>query len=173
MPADQVIIIRHAQKPTQKPKQMGGTPRRDRRPQIPDRSELAACRGACRSPGWSRLEWGGCVHRASRCDFRGRRWEKKVRIYDSETEVGSHSRRPLQTVTLLAETLKLALVTTHTKGEEQALVDDALGGPGVVLIFWRNQNIATIGDLIVGDDTTLPQNGPEDRYDLIYVFDRV
>lgn len=76
-------------------------------------------------------------------------------------------------MTLLAETLKLVPVTTHTKGEEQALVDDALGRLGVVLIFWRHQNIAAIGNLIVGEDTTVPQNGSEDCYDLIYVFDRV
>ena len=52
--------------------------------------------------------------------------------------VGSHSRRPLQTVTPLAEALKLAPVTTHTKGEEQALVADALGRPGTVLICWQD-----------------------------------
>ena len=87
-------------------------------------------------------------------------------------EVGSHSRRPLQTVTPLAEALKLAPVTTHTKGEEQALVDDALGRPGTILICWQHENIAAIGNLIVGNNTTVPQSWPEDRYDLIYVFDR-
>ena len=85
--------------------------------------------------------------------------------------VGSHSRRPLQTVTPLAEALKLTPVTTHTKGEEQALVDDALGRSGIVLICWQHQNIAAIGNLIVGNNTTVPQSWPEDRYDLIYVFE--
>ena len=83
-----------------------------------------------------------------------------------QVEVGSHSRRPLQTVTPLAEALKLAPVTTHTKGEEQALVADALGRAGTVLICWQHQNIAAIGNLIVGNDTTVPQSWPEDRYDL-------
>ena len=75
-------------------------------------------------------------------------------------------------MTRLAEALKLAPLTTHTKGEEQALVEDALGRPGTVLICWQHQNIAAIGNLIVGNNTTVPQNWPEDRYDLIYVFDR-
>ena len=87
-------------------------------------------------------------------------------------EVGSHSRRPLQTVTRLAEALQLTPVTTHTKGEEQALVADAIGRPGTVLICWQHENIAAIGNLIVGNNTTVPQSWPEDRYDLIYVFDR-
>jgi hypothetical protein len=63
-------------------------------------------------------------------------------------------------------------VTSHTKGEEQALVEDALGRSGVVLICWQHQNIAAIGNLIVGNTTTVPQSWPKDRYDLIYVFDR-
>ena len=95
--------------------------------------------------------------------------KKKARIGDKEVVVGSHSRRPLQTVTPLAEALKLTPVTTHTKGEEQALVDDALGRPGIVLICWQHENIAAIGNLIVGNNTTVPQSWPEDRYDLIYV----
>jgi hypothetical protein len=98
--------------------------------------------------------------------------KKKVRIGDREVAVGSHSRRPLQTVSLLAAALGLSPVTAHTKGEEQALVEDALGRSGVVLICWQHQNIAAIGNLIVGNTTTVPQSWPGDRYDLIYAFDR-
>ena len=49
---------------------------------------------------------------------------------------------------------------------------DAIGRPGTILICWQHENIAAIGNLIVGNNTTVPQNWPEDRYDLIYVFDR-
>ena len=97
--------------------------------------------------------------------------KRTERIGDKEVVVGSHSRRPLQTVTPLAEALKLTPVTIHTKGEEQALVHDALGRSGTVLICWQHQNIAAIGNLIVGNNTTVPQSWPEDRYDLIYVFE--
>ena len=61
----------------------------------------------------------------------------------------------LQTVTRLAEALKLTPVTTHTKGEEQALVADAIGRPGTVLICWQHEDIAAIGNLIVGNNTTV------------------
>lgn len=95
-----------------------------------------------------------------------------MRVGDRQVAVGSHSRRPLQTVSPLAAALELTPVTTHSKGEEQALVEDALSRSGVVLICWQHQNIAAIGNLIVGNTTTVPQSWPEDRYDLIYVFDR-
>ena len=72
----------------------------------------------------------------------------------------------------LAAALTLTPVTTHTKGEEQALVADAIGRLGVVLICWQHQDIPAIGNLIVGNQTTVPQSWPEDRYDLIWLFDR-
>jgi hypothetical protein len=51
-------------------------------------------------------------------------------------------------------------------------VRDALSRDGIVLICWQHEDIPTIGNLIVGNDTTVPQSWPEDRYDLIWVFDR-
>jgi hypothetical protein len=98
--------------------------------------------------------------------------KKKVRIGGKEVEIGSHSRRPVQTVTPLAETLELAVVTTYTKGEEPALVADAVGRAGTVLICWQHEKIADIGNLITGNNTTVPQSWPDGQYDVIYVFDR-
>ena len=98
---------------------------------------------------------------------------KKQAIIDGKSvTVGSHSRRPLETVTPMAERLGLEPLTIFTKGEEQALVRDALSRDGVVLICWQHEDIPKIGNLIVGNGTTVPQNWPEDRYDLIWVFDR-
>jgi hypothetical protein len=85
---------------------------------------------------------------------------------------GSHSRRPLQTVTAMAERMGLTPVTSHTKGEEAELVEDVLGRDDSVLIRWQHEDIPTIGNRIIGDATTVPQAWPENRYDLIWVFDR-
>ena len=173
MPADQIIVIRHAQKPTRKPKHIG------------IREDGTADPESLTVRGWQHAGAlaavfagrgsGAADALVARPDviFAAGAGKKRARIGGKEVEVGSHSRRPLQTVTPLAEALKLAPVTTHTKGEEQALVDDALGRSGTVLICWQHQNIAAIGNLIAGNSTTVPQSWPEDRYDLIYVFDRV
>jgi hypothetical protein len=170
MPADRIIVIRHAQKPTRKPRHMG------------IREDGTADPESLTVRGWQHAgalaasfagpETADALGARPDVIFAAGAGKKKVRSDGKQTEVGSHSRRPLQTVTPLARTLRLTPVTTHTKGEERALVDDALGRPGTVLICWQHQNIAAIGDLIVGDDTTVPRVWPEDCYDLIYLFDR-
>ena len=172
MPADQIIVIRHAQKPTHKPKHIGIREDGTADPKsltVRGWQHAGALAAVFAGPGS-----GADDALAARPDviFAAGAGKKTARIGGKEVEVGSHSRRPLQTVTPLAEALKLAPVTTHTKGEEQALVDDVLGRPGTVLICWQHENIAAIGNLIVGNNTTVPQIWPEDRYDLIYVFDR-
>lgn len=172
MSADQIIVIRHAQKPTHEPKRMGV--REDGTADSESLTVLGWRHAGALAAVLAGPRTGAADALLGRPDviFAASAGKKKVRVDDKEVEVGSHSRRPLQTVTPLAQALMLDPVTTHTKGEEQALVDDALGRPGVVLICWQHQNIAAIGNLIVGDDTTVPQIWPEDRYDLIYVFDR-
>ena len=98
--------------------------------------------------------------------------KKKVMMNGKSVTVGSHSRRPLETVTPMAERLALVPLTGFTKGEEPAMIRDALSRDGVILICWQHEDIPTIGNLIVGNDTTVPQSWPEERYDLIWVFDR-
>ena len=172
MPADQIIVIRHAQKPTHKPKHIGIREDGTADPEsltVRGWQHAGALAAVFAGPGSGKAD--ALVARPD-VIFAASAGKKKARIDGKEVEVGSHSRRPLQTVTRLAEALKLTPVTTHTKGEEQALVADALGRPGTVLICWQHENIAAIGNLIVGNNTTVPQSWPEDRYDLIYVFDR-
>jgi hypothetical protein len=172
MPPEQIIVIRHAQKPTLEPKHIG-----IREDGTADPESLTV-RGWQHAGALAAVFAGagsGAAHAlGARPDviFAAGAGKKKVEIGGKDVEVGSHSRRPIQTVTPLAETLKLALVTTYTKGEESALVADALGRPGYVLICWQHENIAVIGNLIIGNTTTVPQSWPEDQYDIIYVFDR-
>lgn len=172
MPANQIIVIRHAQKPTHAPKHIGILEDGTADPESltvhgwQHAGALAAVLGARAS--------GAEDPRTPRPDviFAAGVGKKKVRIAGKEVEVGSHSKRPLQTIAPLARALGLEPVTDHTKGEEAALVADARGRDGTVLICWQHENIAAIGNLIVGNDTTVPQIWPDDRYDLIYVFDR-
>jgi len=79
--------------------------------------------------------------------------------------------RPLQTIIPLAERLELPVDTSFVKGEERELADCALRLPGVVLISWEHNNIHQIANRILGDSTTAPQRWPEDRFDLVWVFD--
>jgi hypothetical protein len=170
--AKQVIVIRHAQKPTSHPKHLGvredGT--RD--------SESLTVRGWMHAGALAAVFGGPGAHPVeAHLDrpnfiFAAGSGKKQAIVDGKSATVGSHSRRPVETVTPMAERLGLVPLTMYSKGEEQALVRDALSRQGVVLICWQHEDIPTIGNLIVGNDVTVPQSWPEDRYDLIWVFDR-
>jgi hypothetical protein len=173
MPADQVIVIRHAEKPTAQPKRHGV-----REDGTSDKESLTV-------RGWQHAGSLAAVFAAAgtppaepglgRPDhiFAAGIGKKRVKSADGKTTTfGSHSRRPLETVTPMATRLGLAPVTAHSKGEEEALVKDALSRAGTVLICWQHEDIPRIGNLIMSDTRSVPQSWPEDRYDLIWVFDR-
>jgi hypothetical protein len=88
--------------------------------------------------------------------------------------IGPHSKsqRPQNTVAPLAAKLGLQLNTNYLKGEEAKLVGDVLASDGVVLIAWEHQAIPVIGNSIIGNDTLCPQSWPENRFDVVWVFDQ-
>jgi broad specificity phosphatase PhoE len=175
MAPKQIIIIRHAQKPTAKPRRRGV-----REDGHNDRESLTV-------QGWQHAGSLAAIfvgpgpnpfeHGLNRPDviFAAGIGKKRVEGANGKTvTVGSHSGRPLQTVTATAERMGLTPVTSHTKGEEAELVKDVLGrSDDTVLICWQHEDIPTIGNRIIGDETTVPQAWPENRYDLIWVFDRI
>jgi hypothetical protein len=172
MPPDRIIVIRHAQKPTRSPRHRGV-----RDDGTPDPESLSV-------RGWQHAGALAAIFAGRGADapdplvarpdviFAAGVGKKTVRIDGRDVKVGSHSRRPLETVSPLAAALSLTPVTAHTKGEERALVADGLTRSGTVLICWQHEDIPAIGNLILGNDTTVPQTWPEDHYDMIWVFDR-
>jgi len=173
MPADQVIVIRHAEKPTSRPKRHGV-----REDGTPDKESLTV-------RGWQHAGSLAAVFAAEGADpdggtlrrprhiFAAGVGKKRVKGPDgARVTVGSHSRRPLQTVSEMAARLGLAPETAHTRGEEAALVADAVARDGTVLICWQHEDIPAIGRAIAGDGAGVPDAWPGDRYDLIWVFDR-
>ncbi len=62
--------------------------------------------------------------------------------------------------------------TRFTLEQEALLVADVLTRGGVVLISWEHKRIHTIANAILGDATTAPQTWPDDRFDVVWIFDR-
>ena len=75
-------------------------------------------------------------------------------------------------MTLLADFLHKPILLTHAKGEESALIADALAASGTVLISWEREAIPALGNLIMGNSTTCPQKWHGSRFDLVWVFSR-
>ena len=172
MPADQVIVIRHAEKPTEKPKRHGV-----REDGSNDKESLTV-------RGWRHAGALAAVFAAEGAHPDGARIGRPAHIFAAgigkkavkrdgkPVTVGSHSARPVQTVSDMAGRLGLTPITDHTRGEEADLVADATSRDGTVLICWQHEAIPEIGRAIAGDDAGVPDTWPDDRYDLVWIFDR-
>lgn len=81
------------------------------------------------------------------------------------------SRRPVETVTPLAQKLAVRINSGFQRAEVESMVEAAVLCKGVVLICWQREYIPEIASLILGNDRTAPATWPDDCYDIIWVFD--
>jgi hypothetical protein len=159
MPANKIMVIRHAEKPDGNV--MGVDAEGTQNPE-----ELVV-------RGWQRS--GALVRLFAPRDgkFVDPQLAQPKTIFASEVGKHSKSLRPQHTVLELADELNLKLDLDFKKGDEAALVQAALAAAGPVLIAWEHEDITpTIVNAIVGNDTTCPQKWPGDRFDMVWVFDR-
>ncbi|HVM81023.1 MAG TPA: hypothetical protein VMU06_18525 [Stellaceae bacterium] len=97
-------------------------------------------------------------------------------IFAAGIGAGSKSKRPIETVTPLVELLKAAdprpFITKHLKDDHRALITDVLSRDGTVLVAWEHKQIpALIG--LIPKPPAVPQEWPEDRYDVVWILDRM
>jgi hypothetical protein len=86
-------------------------------------------------------------------------------------KAGDHG-RPYQTVHPVASKLNVDVDCRFTLDEEPQLVADVLRQSGVVLISWEHKRLHLIANAILGDDATTPQTWPDERFDVVWIFDR-
>lgn len=88
--------------------------------------------------------------------------------------VGKHSGslRPQHTVLELATALNLKLDLRFLKGDEADLAKAVAAAPGPVLVAWEHEGVPDIVDAIVGSDKLCPQKWPGARFDMVWVLDR-
>lgn len=92
-------------------------------------------------------------------------------LYASKPLRRKGSRRPLETITPLAEKLSLKVNSTFQRSQLVSMVEDAFSRKGVVLICWQREYIPDIAALILGGKNIAPSEWPENRFDVIWVFD--
>jgi hypothetical protein len=84
----------------------------------------------------------------------------------------SDSLRPQHTILALATLLEVKLDLRFPKDDEAGLVKAAIAAKGPVLIAWEHEDIPTIVNGIVDNNTTCPQKWPDTRFDLVWILDR-
>ena len=92
-------------------------------------------------------------------------------LYASKPLRRKGSRRPIETITPLAEKLSLKVNSTFQRSQLVSMVEDAFSRKGVVLICWQREYIPDIAALILGGKNIAPSEWPENRFDVIWVFD--
>jgi hypothetical protein len=160
MPASKIMVIRHAEKPSDDGSITGVAQNGHQN------AEELIVRGWQRAGALVRF----FVPRDGR--FADPRLATPDAIFASAVASHSKSLRPQHTVLAVANQLKKQLNTSHSKGDELRLVSDVIGSNGVVLVAWEHEAIPRIANAIVGDETTCPQDWPGSRFDLVWLFDR-
>ena len=160
MAARKIMVIRHAEKPSEDGSVVGVSENGS-----PDGDQLIV-------RGWQRA--GALVRLFSPVDgrFSNGSLESPGVVFASGVAKHSKSLRPQHTVAPLVKLLGVPFVISHPKGDEDGLVQDALSRDGVVLISWEHEAIPGIANRILGDTTSCPQKWPGDRFDLVWIFDR-
>jgi hypothetical protein len=98
---------------------------------------------------------------------------KSAAAADDAAKDGSKSKRPLQTITPLADRLGMKPNVSFVKGEEKQMVESVLKERGIVLICWQHEKIYEIAGHIVGAKPPakpIPTEWPGDRFDIVWVF---
>jgi len=93
-------------------------------------------------------------------------------IYASGANDDGEGKRPRETVAPLAQRLGITVNTDYGKGDEKALVENATGRPGPVLICWQHGELPDIAAAFPGVTPAPPTDWPGDRFDVIWTFTR-
>jgi hypothetical protein len=92
-------------------------------------------------------------------------------LYASKPLRRKGSQRPMETITPLAEKLALQINLHYERSDVEGVVDEVLSRRGPVLMCWQREYIPEIASYILDTDKGVPELWPEDRFDLIWVFD--
>ena len=93
------------------------------------------------------------------------------RLFASELGPHSHSRRPIETLEPLSQRLGVTLDDPFLQDELDQLVAAIRSCEGHVLVAWEHKRIPLIANRLVGDPARVPQAWPDDRFDLVWLFE--
>ena len=154
-----IMIVRHGEKPD-KDKDIRGVGADGAH----DRNELSP-------QGWQRA--GALIRffNPIRGEFSNPNLAKPDAVFAAGPSGHAQSLRSKNTVQSVADSLHVRLSLKYTKGDEAKLVEEVLRLDGVVLIAWEHHAILDIANLILRNENASPQDWPDSRFDLVWIFD--
>ena len=158
--ATKIIVIRHAEKPPSEPPPYGIT------------LDGAREKESLTARGWQRAGALASFFAPGNGAFQDPSLAKPQFLYASKPVKHKGSRRPFETIMPLAEKLKIRINSDFLKFETESMLKDAFLCDGVVLICWQREYIPQITDQILVSKAVAPPEWPEDRFDMVWVFDR-
>jgi hypothetical protein len=157
--ATKIMLIRHAEKPAKDEAPFGVTAEGERN------KESLEVRGWQRAGALANLLAPGNGH------FQHASLAKPKFLFASKPLRRKGSRRPLETVTPLAQKLELKINSSFQRSDFESMLDEVFSCKCVVLICWQREYIPDIASYILRNKKIAPQNWPEDCFDMIWVFD--
>src|SRR5262245_13638975 len=83
-----------------------------------------------------------------------------VKLTTPDGRIGSRSKRPTETVSVLAAKVGQKIDGRFTKGQEEALADHVAKLTGITLVCWQHEGIPTIASTIAGSTAVVPASWP-------------
>lgn len=154
-----ILLIRHAEKPAKDSPPFGVTRKGDRSKESLD------------VRGWQRA--GALTNLLAPPDrrFQHAALARPQFIYASKPVKRRGSRRPVETIIPLAEKLGIEINSEYRRSEVESMLDEVFSHKGVVLICWQREYIPQIASYIMDHKRSVPEEWPDDCFDLIWVFD--
>lgn len=156
--AQKVMVIRHGEKPQDASPPYGVATNGEQ-----DAESLLVT-------GWTRAGALAVLFAPARGPLQSPQLAVPQYVFAAANEGASKSQRPIETVSVVAQKLNLTTNSTYQLGDETQLADAVTACSGVVLVGWEHKHIPLIANAILGN-TTAPQSWPDDRFDMVWVFD--
>jgi hypothetical protein len=163
--AQKIMIIRHGEKPSGNPPPHGVNPHGEQ-----DTRSLSV-------RGWTRAGALVGLFASPNEQTEHPQLATPEIVYATAIGQGSESARMQQTVTPLLDRLadKVESDFSFLKGREQEMIESALANEGVVLICWEHDRLPHAAKgipLSANNQVPIPEKWEDERFDLVWVFDR-
>jgi hypothetical protein len=157
--ATKIMLIRHAEKPAKDDAPYGVTRKGER------------SKESLEVRGWQRA--GALINLFAPANAKSKNHSlaKPQFLFASKPLRRKGSRRPIETITPLAEKLAIKINSDFQRSQIESMIDEAFRCRGAVLICWQREYIPEIAAYILGNKKIAPRDWPEDRFDMIWVFD--